>query len=148
MKINWNLYTIQAALICAVLLSLNYMLTKFGVDHLMFQMVLPILIILLACHLLWNTFKFIQLNPDNEIKLLGFRASVKQIASYVIILSFANFFVLKTKELLLAAFEYGNVIYFVMMATISLHLLFCLMMLCKYNQKIDQEEVSRKTNQE
>ena len=148
MKINWNLYTIQAALICAVLLSLNYMLTKFGVDHLMFQMVLPILIILLACHLLWNTFKFIQLNPDNEIKLLGFRASVKQIASYVVILSFVNFFVLKTKELLLAAFEYGNVIYFVVMVIISLHLLFCLMMLCKYNQKIDQEEVNRKTNQE
>ena len=148
MKINWNLYTIQAALICAFLLSSNYMLTKFGVDHLMFQMVLPILIILLACHLLWNTFKFIQLNPDNEIKLLGFRASVKQIASYVVILSFVNFFVLKTKELLLAAFEYGNVIYFVVMVTISLHLLFCLMMLCKYNQKIDQEEVNRKTNQE
>lgn len=147
MKINWNLYTIQAALICAVLLSLNYMLTKFGVDHLMFQMVLPILIILLACHLLWNTFKFIQLNPDNEIKLLGFRASVKQIASYVVILSFVNFFVLKTKELLLAAFEYGNVIYFVVMVIISLHLLFCLMMLCKYNQKIDQE-ANRKTNQE
>lgn len=147
MKINWNLYTIQAALICAVLLSLNYMLTKFGVDHLMFQMVLPILIILLACHLLWNTFKFIQLNPDNEIKLLGFRAGVKQIASYVVILSFVNFFVLKTKELLLAAFEYGNVIYFVVMVIISLHLLFCLMMLCKYNQKIDQE-ANRKTNQE
>lgn len=101
--INWNTYTRQSALIIAALYVLEFTYLKIGLALIFFKLVLPLLFLLFTIHVTKRITPYLKKVLKGSVQFGSITFSFYKLMVANIVLTYANLFVVVTKDTLLAA---------------------------------------------